>query len=253
MKIDTKLKTDNWDKHWNSLTNKNDINPGQFLRHNFIKKTIIKSFNFPKIMDFGSGNGQMLLNLSEKINFKKIYGIENSINGVNYCKKYIKGIFLQEDLTKQNLNKKLEERFDIITCCDVLEHVDKPVNVIDNAFDLLEKNGKFLITVPGGPMTAFDKSIGHRFHYSKVLLESLLSKSKFSSFEVFTIGFPFFNLYRLMLLLRGSKLVNDLNNKNLSFFSKLIMQIVGRLFILLFKLNLKSSNLGWQVVAICKR
>lgn len=242
---------DNWNVHWSKLTDKNSFHPGQSIRHNFIKKQILKKDKYFSIMDFGSGNGQMLSFLASKINFKKIYGIEYSQKGIDICKSTISGVFVKKDLTKPNLNKIINEKFDVITCCDVLEHLDNPESVINNAFDLLKKDGQFFITLPGGPMTEFDKSIGHRMHYSPSSLTNLLYRTKFKNFKVKTIGFPFFNLYRLMLLIRGSKLIDDVEKKGDR--NNLLFSILGYLFIFLFKFNLNFINKGWQVVAICKK
>ena len=56
----------------------------------------------------------------------------------------------------------LPRDFDCLTCVDVVEHVDDPIRFLRSALLQLAPGGKVVITVPSGPRTAFDKSIGHR-------------------------------------------------------------------------------------------
>jgi trans-aconitate methyltransferase len=51
-------------------------------------------------------------------------------------------------------------------CCEVLEHVDDPVAMLVHATAYLAPRSMLAVTVPGGPMSAFDRHIGHRRHYT---------------------------------------------------------------------------------------
>ena len=51
-------------------------------------------------------------------------------------------------------------------CSEVLEHVDEPVVLLRNARSWLAPGCRLVVTVPGGPMSAFDRHIGHRRHFS---------------------------------------------------------------------------------------
>jgi hypothetical protein len=97
-------------------------------------------------------------------------------------------------------------------------------------------------------MSAFDKHIGHRQHFSIPGLKSLLEESGYSQCKVWGAGFPFFNLYRLVVILRGQKLVDDASQagKPMSLASRLVMSLFG----ILFRLNLNRSTLGWQRFAV---
>ena len=69
-----------------------------------------------------------------------------------------------------------------------------------------------MVTVPGGPRSAFDRHIGHRRHFTPAALRSLLSGAGFDVERVTRAGFPFFNLYRLAVIARGRKLIEDLES-----------------------------------------
>jgi hypothetical protein len=61
-------------------------------------------------------------------------------------------------------------------------------------------------------------------------------------------GFPFFNIYRLIVLLRGERLVHDAARGAGTRPARLVMRIFG----VLFRLNLTSSPWGWQVLAAAR-
>jgi hypothetical protein len=68
-----------------------------------------------------------------------------------------------------------------------------------------------IVTVPGGPMSAFDRHVGHRRHYTVERLAALLEATGFSVVECGGAGFPLFNLYRRIVIARGERLVADVN------------------------------------------
>ncbi len=65
-------------------------------------------------------------------------------------------------------------------------------------------------------------------------------------------GFPFFDLYRLVVIARGKRLIADVKQSK----SELGQGTSGaalRLFDRLFRYNLGSSPFGWQLVAVARR
>lgn len=75
-----------------------------------------------------------------------------------------------------------EEKFDVITMCDVLEHVKDPVEVLNKCFQLLSENGLLYIQVPNvlGFKLPMNHSYGLPFHlwqFNKKTLLSLISKT----------------------------------------------------------------------------
>jgi len=94
-------------------------------------------------------------------------------------------------------------------------------------------------------MNAFYQHIGHRQHYSPAALTALLERSGFSVESAFGAGFPFFNLFRLLITLRGPKFVSDVSGP-----PSAAIRIASKLFELLFRFN--SSKFGWQTFAIAR-
>jgi len=244
---------DNWDEHWSQQDLLSNYNPGQILRHELIINTLCNLKNFNSLIDFGSGQGDLLLKVSKAFPGLKLIGIEYSQVGVDISKSSNpNAFFYKADLMDVDLQNVIHLNSDVIVCCDVLEHVDKPLDVLRNAYEILTPGGVMLITLPGGPMTKLDYHIGHRFHYDENSLKRLLLESKFETFEVKSVGWPFFNLYRLMLMVRGSKLIDDVSHAG-SHNIPLHIKVIGIMFKILFKLNINRFNLGWQMFAIVRK
>jgi hypothetical protein len=66
-----------------------------------------------------------------------------------------------------------------------------------------------------------------------------------------TAGFPFFNLYRLTVILRGHHLIADVGRKSQGWTS-LLARAVMVLFRPLFALNIIGTRLGWQTIAVAR-
>ena len=61
-------------------------------------------------------------------------------------------------------------------------------------------------------------------------------------------GFPFFNLYRLLVVARGERLVDDVAGGAGSTAARLAMRLFG----LLFRLNASASPWGWQTIVLAR-
>jgi hypothetical protein len=130
----------------------------------------------------------------------------------------------------------------------VLEHVDDPVRLLRNAGAYMANGCRLVVTVPGGPRSAYDLHIGHRRHFSKADIRDVLTDAGYTVETATGAGFPFFNLYRLMVIARGARLVADATGK-----PGALLTITSSVFDILFRLNLASSPLGWQTVAVARK
>jgi SAM-dependent methyltransferase len=142
---------------------------------------------------------------------------------------------------------------DVAVCSEVVEHVDSPVRFLKSLRNYLKPGGWLIVTVPGGPMSAFDHHIGHRKHFDAKSIAMVLKSAGFSVENIQLAGFPFFNLYRLTVILRGRKLIDDA--KVVPFHGRPgALALLGmRTFGFLFKWNLDDSPFGWQVIALARK
>jgi SAM-dependent methyltransferase len=231
-------------------------NPGQKMRHSIVARLIGNSNRGRgrKILDIGSGQGDLIHKLEAKMPDAEFFGVELSKSGVEISKQKTKNAkFLVADLA----NSETEIPFlnawatDAV-CSEVLEHLDDPQSFLKNIKTFLTDGAKLVVTVPGGPMSAFDLSIGHRQHFTKHSINSVLEGAGFKVESILLAGFPFFNLYRLAIIARGKKLAQDVSTGAEGSYSK-SAEVAMKVFHLLFHLNLGNSPFGWQVVAVARK
>jgi SAM-dependent methyltransferase len=180
----------------------------------------------------------------------EIMGLEVSESGVAIARRKVPtATVLQRDLvdsTKPDAEHRAWATHAI--CSEVIEHVDQPERLLSNAMQYLAPGCLLVVTVPGGPMSAFDHHIGHRRHYSSDDLTQLLAAVGLRVESIARAGFPFFNVYRLAIVLRGKRLVRDVTADNSGSSSRTARFLMG-VFRQLFALNLDASPFGWQMVA----
>lgn len=250
------LAHDDWEAHWDQYAASASKNPGQNMRHSIVAGLIgiTNRGREKKILDIGSGQGDLIQKLEAKMPNAQFFGVELSKSGVEISKQKTKTArFLVADLTNSESEIPLLNGWATdAVCSEVLEHLDDPLNFLINIKKYLMSGGKLIVTVPGGPMSAFDLSIGHRQHFTKHSIHAFLVGAGFKVESVRLAGFPFFNLYRLAVIARGEKLAQDVSTSHTGGYSK-FAKLAMRVFSFLFHFNIGNSSFGWQIVAIAKK
>jgi trans-aconitate methyltransferase len=248
-------KKDDWDLHWSSYADAAAYNPAQIYRRKLVFSFLFggKDTKPRRVMDIGCGQGDFALDIRRAYPDAEILGLDFSHAGVEYSKRKVPdGTFIQQDLSRyQEPPEQFKGWANYAVCSEVLEHTDDPAMVLENVKPYMAPGCKLVITLPGGPMSEYDKHIGHRKHYSRKDLRALLEKTGFQAETVTGAGFPFFNLYRLAVVCRGKKVIQDYAEAGgrLSLFARTVL----RLFSFLFLFNLKRSPFGWQMVAVARK
>ena len=243
---------DDWSRHWDEYAESAAKNPAQDYR----RRLIFWSLRLPpsgagvRLLDVGSGQGDLACEVKKLYPEAEILGLELSASGVAISRRKVPGAsFLECDLLESaDVPSDLRAWATHAVCSEVVEHVDDPELLLRRARDYMAPGCRLLVTAPGGPMSAFDRHIGHRKHFQPSHLRSLLSASGYKPEIATGAGFPFFNLYRLVVILRGHRLIEDVKatgGKTSSAAADAVMSV----FHFLFKLNARSSPWGWQTIA----
>ncbi len=173
------------------------------------------------IYDAGSGFGQYTYFMAKQLTPCKIHSADVKEDWINdsrefFSKRNIKNVdFCVEDLTKIDHNNK----FDIIVCIDVMEHIKEDELVFRNYFAALKDGGYLLINSPSiyGGSDVHDEdqesfiSEHARDGYSKEELESKLHPFGFETYQSkYSYGFWGDKAWRLgikypMVMLNFSK------------------------------------------------
>ncbi len=125
------------------------------------------------IIDVGVGPGVFIKLLFDILSEKKcnfsITGIDNSNSSIKKCQELIPtGYFKLDDIFNISYG---DEKFDLVICTEVLEHIQFVKKAIDELYRICRPNGHVIITVPNGK---YDSWIGHINFWSEGEFKELL-------------------------------------------------------------------------------
>jgi trans-aconitate methyltransferase len=242
---------DNWDRHWDEYSQAAQQNPAQEYRRRvvFSLLRLANSGTGVRLLDIGSGQGDMAVAVRAAFPAAEIVGLELSQSGVEISRQKVPNArFVQCNLLEEvAAPPELRGWATHAVCSEVIEHVDDPLQLLRRGRQYMNPGCKLVITAPGGPMSAFDKHIGHRKHFCPSEIEQLFREAGYVPEQVTGAGFPFFNLYRCLVVLRGKKLIDDVSARqhpSASWYARLTMALFHRVF----RLNRDSSPWGWQMI-----
>ena len=244
---------DDWEGHWKEFEAAARVNPAQAYRRRLILELLAAEGPPARLVDIGSGTGDLAAALRRAFPAAEILGLELSRSGIEASRRKVpEARFLETDLLKAP-HPPAEHRgwATHAVCSEVLEHVESPLGLLRNAGPYLAPGCRFVVTVPGGPMTAFDRHIGHRRHFRPAEVRSLLEAAGFDVDRATGVGFPVFNAYRLAVRLRGRQVVDDAVSGEAS--TSAVARGAMRIFDVLFRLQSTRLSRGWQIVATARR
>ena len=150
------------------------------------------------ICDLGCGSGKFLYPIAH--NIKEGVGVDREIKQ----SKLANLTFIKADLEKKI--KLPSDKFDIVTCLAVLEHLNNPESLIKEAYRILRKNRKLIITTPSKlskPILEFLAKLNlinkqhikeHKNYFSKEDLRKMLNKAGFKDIKINSFEFGMNNL-----------------------------------------------------------
>lgn len=244
---------DDWDQHWAALADSAASNPAQAMRRRLVISLVGTIGPSARIVDIGCGQGDLIAALHRHHPEAELCGIDGSPIGIEVARgKVPQARFEQRDLLARGAPQPgLEGWATHAVCSEVLEHVDDPTTLVSNAMAYLAPGCRLVVTVPGGPMSAFDRHIGHRRHYTGESLRRVLTTAGLEVVSATGAGFPFFNLYRGVVLLRGEQLVADAGGLG-SGSPSILPRLAMAAFRPLLATPMPRNRLGWQIVAVAR-
>jgi SAM-dependent methyltransferase len=238
---------DDWDTHWENFSSSAGRNPAQAFRRRLILSQL--ATDPPRhYLDIGSGQGDLAAAVAARWPRADVVGIELSQRGVEFASaKLPRARFLKVDLLDGRPPPEGMSAWATHgTCAEVIEHVDEPERFLRSVRRWLAPGASLLVTVPGGPMSAFDHRIGHRRHYSIESLTALLSAAGFDVTDCGGAGYPMFNLYRRTVIARGDRLAGDVDTRGGASFPA---RVGMALFDGLLRWAPTRGRRGWQLYA----
>jgi SAM-dependent methyltransferase len=245
--------TDDWEAHWASYADSNTANPAQVYRRKLIFQALgIERATRPvRLLELGSGQGEFARDLLSVHPDVELCGLDLAATGVEFARRKVpQAAFFRQDFTQpMAIPDKYLGWATHAVCSEVLEHLDDPAAVLNNVRALMAPGCRLVITVPAGPMSAFDRHIGHRGHFTAERLAATLRAAGLQVADLRGAGFPFFNLYRLAVVARGEKLIADATGDD-GRPLPLAARATIKMFSWLFRMNRETGVRGWQLVAV---
>lgn len=126
----------------------------KFLMKNFIKKfesNLLGLNKIKTICEVGTGEGELLKILHKKFPKARLFGCDLSKQEIAKVRNNCKNIKIELSVQDaQDLNKYKDNQFDLVVCCEVLEHLQNPEKGLQ---ELLRISNKYLlISVPNEPI-----------------------------------------------------------------------------------------------------
>lgn len=205
----------------------------------------------PKILDIGCGTGG---NFSLLRKYGTIRGIEYSELAIKKARKKFPNIDIKKGSLPNDFPIK-NERYDLITMFDVLEHINDDQKSLEIVYNYLNNNGRLVITVPAFNFlwSKSDEVQFHKRRYTKKQLLEILKKNNYQiEFSSYFNFFLFFPVYFGKFLIRCDK--NYTTNKEMEIKSKLL----NKLLYIIFKCesyflpNIKFP-FGVSIIIVAKR
>jgi len=248
--LDAPTGHDDWESHWGAYAEAAEKNPAQAYRRALTLELVGARGVPERLLDIGSGQGDFLRDAHARWPTSALTGLELSSSGIRESRLKVPAArFVQRDLIDDGspLEPELRHWATHAVCSEVLEHLDDPIAFLANARSYLATDCRLVVTVPGGPRSAFDRHIGHRRHYDRSTLTCMLQDAGFDVEQVLAAGFPAFNLYKLVVIARGKRLIGDADESD---GNARLARVAMAAFGPLFRLAHPNSRWGWQLLAV---
>jgi SAM-dependent methyltransferase len=244
-----------WDHHWDAYGEAAEGNPANVYRRHLILRLLGTPPAGSTVVDIGSGQGEFARHLQRSFPDIAVWGVEYSAAGVARSRALAVAEgsgaeFRQVDLLQPTSLADGQPPASFAVCSEVLEHVDDPTTLMRNARVLLAPGCRVVVTVPGGPRSAFDHHIGHYQHFTAGKLRTVLTDAGYTVERVLRAGFPFFNLYKLAVIVRGRRLIADVERRTADSPSIPGESLMKSFFGFGFRHSLDDFPIGWQMAAV---
>jgi len=233
-----------YDKLWSSCDDFIKYNPGARHRRRHIL-SLLKTIQFQTVLDVGCGNGEISKLVKDHYPDIELTGGDLSSaviegNRVQYPKSKFRVLDIEKNF--------LPERFDLIICSEVIEHLNQQMKAIYHLSQMLNKGGHLLLTCPTGKIFSTEKHFGHIRHPKLAELQDWAMANELMSCKAITWGWPFYFLTKWATNLYPNWSINNFANGAYSSKSKLIS---GLIYYLNFA-NLKH-RVGCQLFLLFKK
>lgn len=184
-----------YDRQWRELGDFIRYNPGARHRRRLCLEMLAGLRPEPEsVADIGCGPGELLLLLRQRMpSIKRFVGADFAPETVAGTQARLSWAELCElDITA----RAIDEEFALVTCCEVIEHLNEQVRAIEHLARMVAPGGHLLITCPTGYLFATERHFGHVRHPSPEDLEQWGKAAGLRTVAQKAWGFPAYRLLK---------------------------------------------------------
>ena len=135
-------------------------NPGARHRRRMILD-LLRGLRFDSLLDVGCGNGELIALVAAQSPGIRLTGADLSPDQIERNQRRLPGVeFFALDVQSAALPR----TFDMVTCSEVIEHLDDAAAALRNLARMVAPGGHLLVTCPAGTMYATERHFGHVRH-----------------------------------------------------------------------------------------
>jgi trans-aconitate methyltransferase len=197
--MQTALSPQDYDRFWSGADDYIRYNPGSRHRRRLVLD-MLQDLPFASVLDIGCGNGALLRLLRGRFpRVRALHGADLSPAVIDESRRR----HPEMSFSVLNIEKEhLPGTFDLITCCEVIEHLSDQQAALRNIAAMLPERGYALITCPTGKVYDTDRHFGHVHHPSATELAELAGDAGLQVVQLRNWGWP---------LMQGFKQAANLN------------------------------------------
>lgn len=179
-----------------------------------------------KVLDIGCGAGTISFYIANRGN--RVVGIDIAKKAIHACNQSAKILSLNNLVKFRNImfpEKVPSEKFDLVICSEVIEHIRNDDLAIRKIYTVLNYGGLLILSTPSknaplyklGLVKDFDKRVGHLRRYSVRELSNLCKKN----------GFKILETKKTEGILRNFLFLNPIAGKFIRFIKFFLVDIVS--------------------------
>jgi precorrin-6B methylase 2/glycosyltransferase involved in cell wall biosynthesis len=139
------------------------------------------------ILDYGCAEGVIILGLAKRFPDKQFTGIDHAATNIVLCQQYARELGLDNvhffhGSHEEGMPAEIDFTFDAVICSEVLEHVEKPWELMTFLEQYVNEGGRAITTVPAGAWEAsglYNKKQwpwrAHIWHINKWMLRQMFA------------------------------------------------------------------------------
>ncbi len=231
---------------WDTLSDFIKLHPGARHRRRLVL-ALLKPLQFSSVLDVGCGPADLLREL------RRARGDGFSYTGADIGEPIVRQnqiVFpLDTFLSLDIQNAALPQQYDLLLCCEVIEHLAKQKEAIGNLLRMTKPGGHLLVTVPTGKRFATEEYFGHLHHPTLAELQSWGEAHGARLERAWVWGWPWYLLLKYATNLNAQKSLAAFAEGQYSWPKKAFCEV---LYYLNF-LNLRNAPWGCQIFALFSR